>query len=226
MEVDGEGVAVDEHVGVDLGRRVGQRRVHAQDLVRGAADLVDERLLAGKEHHGKEALTGRAVEGGLDLGVRRARVDLDGVGVHEVGDEQVHLLKLLGAAKLLPEPLRDLDREALELGAAHEVVLELAGEPGVLGELAVVGLGIAHDLAQAALHVGLGRAVVEIERGLGVVFGARLEVEDVQDGLADLEHVVGSSLQKLNAAHCRTNGTPAGGRTGFLPAPNPRPAAT
>ena len=187
MEVDGKGVAVHEHVGVDLCRGVGQRGVHAQDLV-GAADLVDEGLLARQEHHGKEALALGTVERGVDFGVGGVGAHGRDVSVDEVGDEQVDLLELLGAAQLFPEPLRDLDREALEVRPAHEVVLELAGKPGVLGELTVVRLGARRDFAQAALHVGLGGAVLEVERGLGVVLGARLEVEDVQNGLADLEH--------------------------------------
>ena len=191
MEIDGEGVAVHEHVGVDLCRGVGQGGVHAQNLI-GAADFMDEGLFAGQQHHGEEPLALGAVERGVDLGVGGVRVDGDGIGVDKVRDQEVDLLELLRAAQLLPEPLRDLDREALELRPAHEVMLELACEAGVLCELAVVGLGVAHDLAQAALDIGLGGTVLEVERRLGVVLRPRLEVKDVQDGLTDLEHCCGS----------------------------------
>ena len=181
MEVDRAGLRVHEHVGRHLLRRVGQRGVHARDVVGIPGDLVHERLTARQQQDREEPAPGRTVELHVLL-VRRVRVG-------EVRHQEVALLEVLRTAELLPEPLGNLRGELHELALAGEVALELGGKAGVRRKRSVAALRVGGDLAQVALDKGARGADREVERALREVGGAGVEVKDVQDRAVYLEHV-------------------------------------
>ena len=152
MEVDGEGVGVNEDVGVDLLRGVGKRGVLAGDLVAVLVHLVDERLLSGEKHHGKEARS-LGLVGIRDLVLVGVLGGAHLAGVREIRHEEVALLEVLGAAQLLPEPLGYLNGEVHERYLASKVLFEARGKVALGGKGAVLALGARADAAQSARDV-------------------------------------------------------------------------
>ena len=203
VEVDREVGEVDHDVAVDLLRGVGQRGVVAQDPVGGRAggvraDLVHEGLAARQQDRGEEllrevleaVLVGRGLDHGLGDGAatRLLGADLHVLGVGEVADQKVALLEVVAAAQLLPQVLGDLVGDLDEVDLAGLVAAQRVGEARVLGEGAVLAVDALAHLAHVTLHVGLGRAVRHVELALGEVAAAALEVEGVEDRMADSHH--------------------------------------